>query len=276
MPEWLVWPGLILLGAGVGVYGTMIGAGGGFVLVPLLIYLYPDLPPESITSLSLGVVLFNAFSGSVAYGRQRRIDYSTGVYLGVATIPGAIIGALATGQLESELFQVTFAILLLLAGAWLLLPTPSGMRTSRPSRRQRRRAITDIEGETYVYSFDPLLGVAIGLVVGVVASLFGIGGGIFFVPAMVLLLRFPTHIATATSTFVLIATAGTGALVHLIAGDYAGLAEEQVSLAAGVLIGAQVGALISRRLAHHQEIVADFFTLALVLVALRMLAGALL
>jgi uncharacterized membrane protein YfcA len=93
---------------------------------------------------------------------------------------------------------------------------------------------------------------------------------------MVLLLRFPTHIATATSTFILVFTAGTGALVHLIAGNYEGLAAEELSLAAGVLLGAQAGARISRRLAHHQAAVARLFSAALIVVSLRMLLVALL
>ena len=74
MPDWLVWPGLVLLGASVGVYGTVIGAGGGFVLVPLLIFLYPEMRHEVVTAISLGVVFFNALSGTAAYGRQKRID----------------------------------------------------------------------------------------------------------------------------------------------------------------------------------------------------------
>ena len=59
MPHELIWPALILLGIMVGAYGTMIGAGGGFVLVPVLLIAYPDLPPEAVTSISLAV----AFTG---------------------------------------------------------------------------------------------------------------------------------------------------------------------------------------------------------------------
>ena len=97
MPEELIWPALILLGVVVGAYGTMIGAGGGFVLVPLLIILYPDLSPEAVTSISLAVVLLNALSGSVAYARQRRIDYKAGAIFATATVPGAAVGRLRNG-----------------------------------------------------------------------------------------------------------------------------------------------------------------------------------
>jgi uncharacterized membrane protein YfcA len=136
--------------------------------------------------------------------------------------------------------------------------------------------LTDSHGDTYVYSFDPYLGAAAGLGIGVLASLFGVGGGIFYVPLMVLVMRFPGHIATATSTFVLLFTAGTAAFVHLLLGDYEGASWEHAILGAGMLAGAQLGALVSLRLAHHQEVIARFFSLALIAVSLRILLGALL
>jgi uncharacterized membrane protein YfcA len=67
-----VW--LALLGLAVGTFGTLVGAGGGFILTPVLLVVYPELTPAQITSISLLVVFFNALSGSVAYARLKRID----------------------------------------------------------------------------------------------------------------------------------------------------------------------------------------------------------
>ncbi len=64
---------LFPLGLGVGAFGTLVGAGGGFVLVPVLLFLYPDMKASTVTSISLLVVTANAASGSIAYGLQRRI-----------------------------------------------------------------------------------------------------------------------------------------------------------------------------------------------------------
>ena len=83
---------LLPLGFVIAAYGTLIGASGGFVLVPLLLLLYPKESPEIITSISLAVVFFNAASGSVAYARMKRIDYKSGIIFSIATIPGAILG----------------------------------------------------------------------------------------------------------------------------------------------------------------------------------------
>ena len=276
MPDYLIWPGLLLLGAGVGIYGTLIGVGGGFLLVPILLYLYPDLPHESITALSLGVVFFNALSGSQAYARQRRIDYEAGLIFAITTIPSAVIGALATGLLAADVFEVGFAVLLVVAAVWLQVPHPTALRTAPPAPRMRRHSITDADNFTYVFSFDPWLALFLGFTIGVGAALFGVGGGIFLVPAMVLLMRIPSHIATSTSTFVLMFTGATGALVHLVSGHFGGLAAEELSLAVGSLIGAQFGAAISHRLVNRQHIITSFFSFALVLVAVRLLGGALL
>jgi hypothetical protein len=276
LPEWLVWPALVLLGVGVGTYGTIIGAGGGFILVPLLILLYPEFEPEVVTSISLAVVLANAMSGTVAYSRQRRIDYVAGGLFATATLPGAIGGALLVRRLDSDAFEVAFAFLLLLVAIWLLLPRPNRMLVSPPPPRFLRRMITDAQGDTYAYAFDRVLSVAIGLTVGLAASLFGVGGGIFFVPAMVLLLRFPAYVAVATSTFVLLFTAGAAASVHLLHGSYAGVEAETASLALGTLLGGQLGAQVSVRLLRHQAVVLRLLSAALILVSLRQLLAALL
>jgi hypothetical protein len=79
---------LMALGFCVGAYGTLIGAGGGFVLMPLLLILYPKENPEILTSISLAVVFFNALSGSEAYGLMKRIDYRSGLMFAAATVPG--------------------------------------------------------------------------------------------------------------------------------------------------------------------------------------------
>jgi uncharacterized membrane protein YfcA len=63
---------LFPLGLLIGTFGTLIGAGGGFILVPILLLVYPNEKAELITSISLAVVFFNAMSGSAAYARRSR------------------------------------------------------------------------------------------------------------------------------------------------------------------------------------------------------------
>jgi hypothetical protein len=121
---------LIPLGFIVGTFGTLIGAGGGFVLVPFLLLLYPQENSEIIASISLAVVFFNALSGSVAYARMRRIGYKSGLLLSVATIPGAILGALTTSYIPRRTFDAILGVLLVAASALLIL---------RPQKKKMQR-----------------------------------------------------------------------------------------------------------------------------------------
>lgn len=100
----LIW--LIPLGLAVGAFGTLIGAGGGFILVPILLLMYPDKSPETITSISLAVVFFNALSGSIAYSKMKRIDYKSGLIFATATIPGSVLGALTVSHIPRHLFNL--------------------------------------------------------------------------------------------------------------------------------------------------------------------------
>ena len=135
------------------------------------------------------------------------------------------------------------------------------------------RQLTDVHGDTYVYSYKLTTGVALSLLVGFVASFLGIGGGIVHVPMMVLLLHFPAHIATATSQYVLAVTALTGTLVHLVAGEYAIGLGRIAALAVGVVVGAQIGARLSTRL--RGGTIVRLLGLALLAVSLRLLGGVL-
>ena len=74
---------LLAIGLTVGFIGTLIGAGGGFILVPVLLLLFPQLDSEIITSISLAIVFLNATSGSLAYARLKRIDYKTAFFFSV-------------------------------------------------------------------------------------------------------------------------------------------------------------------------------------------------
>lgn len=276
MPDWLMWLGLVLLGVGAGTYGTLIGAGGGFLLVPALVVLFPEWEPGTLTAVSLAAVFMTAMSASAAYGRQRRIDLKAGGLFICAAVPGAVVSALAVQHLESGAFEVAFAILMLVMAAWLLLPRPSRVLISQPAPRYVRRWLTDGRGDTYAYSFDPYLGVGLGLVVGLVATLFGIGGGIFYVPVMVLIMRFPAYIAVATSSLVLMFTAGAASSVHAALGSYSGVEGETLALIVGTVGGGQLGAFSSARLATRHGIVLRLLSSALILVSLRQLLAALL
>ncbi|MCC7364138.1 MAG: sulfite exporter TauE/SafE family protein [Dehalococcoidia bacterium] len=262
---------LIPLGLAVGTFGTLVGAGGGFVLVPILLLVYPDRDAETITAMSLLVVCANAISGSLAYARQKRIDYRSGMWFGLATLPGAVGGAVLVGFVPRRLFDAIFAATLILLGAFLALR--SNRQAIQPPVTGRgvvRRQITDSQGNRFFYAYPLWKGLAISAAVGFISSLLGIGGGVIHVPVMATILHFPVHIATATSQFVLAFMSAEGTAVHFTTGTLQwdrSLAQAAL-LAAGAIPGAQLGARLAHRL--HATAIIRALAAALVLVGLRL------
>src|SRR6185437_6606910 len=103
---------LVLLGVAVGGVGTLVGAGGGFLLTPVLLLVYPHDSPQTLTAISLAAVWANSTSGSIAYARQRRIDLRSGIVFGLATLPGAVGGALAVDHVPKRAFDAIMAVAL--------------------------------------------------------------------------------------------------------------------------------------------------------------------
>ena len=265
--------GLIALGVGVGAYGTLIGAGGGFVLMPVLLLLYRDQNADLLTSISLAVVFFNALSGSEAYAMMKRIDYRSGLMFAVATIPGAVLGALNTSLISRRMFDFIFGVLLVAAAVFLFgrpQKPETGAKFQQLSRLYVTHHLVDVHGTEYRYSFNYLLGMAISVIVGYVSSFLGIGGGIIHVPALTYFLNFPVHVATATSHFILAIMALTGTLVHIMTGTFTHGVHRTLALSIGVLLGAQIGARLSEKIQGSWII--RGLAMALGVVGLRILA----
>lgn len=239
---------LIPLGFMVGTFGTLIGAGGGFILVPVLLLIYPDKSPETITSISLAVVFINSLSGSMAYARMKRIDYKSGIIFAVATLPGSILGAVTISMIPRNIFNGIFGILLIGASLFLLFkPENTNVPRDVGGKNYLTSTITDKEGITYTFSYNKLQGIIISVFVGYISSLLGIGGGIIHVPVLVHVLNFPVHIATATSHFVLAVMSLSGTVVHIFSGVLFKGITQTVALSIGVFFGAQLGALLSKK-----------------------------
>jgi uncharacterized membrane protein YfcA len=222
--------GLVVIGFIVGAIGTLIGAGGGFILVPVLLLLNPHAGADTLTGISLAVVFFNAASGTLAYARMRRIDFKAGTIFAIAALPGAVLGVYATSHIPRRLFDGIFGFLLVAAAVYLVATT--GHKTK----------------ESHSGSYNLWLGVVISAGVGFLSSLLGIGGGIIHVPALTYALNFPVHTATATSHFVLSITALVATLIHLRNGALNGQLQTIAWLSVGAIAGAQAGAKLSNRI----------------------------
>lgn len=265
---------LALLGLVVGTFGTLVGAGGGFILTPVLLILYPSLSAATVTSISLLVVFFNALSDSAAYARLRRVDYRSGARFAAAGVPGSVLGALAIRSVPIRIFDTVMAIVLAAAAIAVIRLRPHAERP-HPRGRTVQRELTDRLGIEYRYRVPLRRGTFYSAGVGFLSSFLGIGGGIVHVPLLVGALGFPTHIATATSHFVLVFITGAGSATHLLSGALRvgdGL-RRALALSVGVLPGAQIGARLSQRFSG--PLIRRLLGVALLALALRLLIAAL-
>lgn len=111
---------LFILGLTAGISGSLVGLGGGFIVVPALAFMYPDLPTAHLAGTSMAMLLFNSISSTYVYAKQKRIDYQAALWFAAASIPGSIVGALLSEQVEGRTFFVSFGIFLILIALLLL------------------------------------------------------------------------------------------------------------------------------------------------------------
>jgi uncharacterized membrane protein YfcA len=263
---------LALLGFLVGAAGTLVGVGGGFVMVPILLFLYPERPAHEITAMSLVVVLANAMSGTIVYWRQRRIDTTSGMLFALASLPGTVFGAIFVRFIPLPLFTLIFGVVLLAIGGWMWMPRRvAAIRAPLSGRGVVTRVMQDRLGQTFFYSFRLRQGVLISAGVGFMSGLLGIGGGVVQVPAMAMVLHFPVHIATATSQFVLMLISLQATGTHLATGTLRfdhNLAQAG-AIAVGAVLGAQTGARVAPRV--RGEAIIRVLASALLVVAIRLI-----
>jgi uncharacterized protein len=217
---------LAAVGLAAGTLGSMLGVGGGIIMVPALTFL--NLSPTQAASTSLIAVMSTSVSSTIEYARQKRIDYNLGLAMAVCAIPGGVLGAVLSEYLLEDTFKLYFGILLTLTGLYILYKN-SVLKDHRVNRRSLPLQVAVFTG-----SFGA----------GIISSLFGVGGGIIFVPTMLLVLGLTMHRAAPTSQLTLMMTAIAGVFTHSALGhpDYL----QAVVLSAGAFVGAQIGARLSR------------------------------
>jgi uncharacterized membrane protein YfcA len=214
---------LIPLGFAAGILGSMIGLGGGIIVVPVLTFL--GFPPTLAASNSLFAAFSNAVASTFSYSRQKRIEYSLGLKLGLLSIPGTVLGAYVSSDVAPAIFKVLFGLVLVSSAVYIFL------------RKKIETKEKTLSKQMIVFA------IGASFFAGIISSFFGIGGGTVFVPLMVVGMGMTMKKAAPTSQFILLFASLSGITVHSILGhpDFmqAGL------LAIGAFIGGLVGARLS-------------------------------
>jgi uncharacterized protein len=112
---------LVLIGLLAGVFSALFGVGGGIVVVPLLIVL-ASFPPKTATATSLGAIVLTAVAGVVVYALRGEVDVPLAALVGLPATAGVLAGAALQRRLSGTAIRLAFAVLLVAAAVWLLLP----------------------------------------------------------------------------------------------------------------------------------------------------------
>ncbi|MDQ3869077.1 MAG: sulfite exporter TauE/SafE family protein [Thermoproteota archaeon] len=241
---------LFMVGLGAGTLGSVIGIGGGIIITPALTLM--GFTPVHIASTSLIAVTSTSASSTIAYYRQKKIDYSTALKMVIFSIPGSIVGAFISNSVSLEFFKLSFSILLMLTGTYILFRN-SILKNSNNSNNKPKNSIS------------LLLCYAGTFIAGIISSLFGVGGGIIFVPIMVLIFQMTMAKAAPTSQLILFITSLMGTFTHILLSnpDYF----NALSLAAGAFIGGQIGAILSNYL--RESILQKLLSIFLIATAIK-------
>lgn len=247
----LIFGGAILAG----ILGSLVGLGGGVLIVPLLTLAF-GLPIRYAIGASIISVIATSSGAAAAYVRDHLTNLRLGMFLEIATTTGAITGAFLTGILAPSLLFVIFGIVLLISVVPIMFKLgeelPKGIKNDRWATWLHLSSTYPDQhlGRVVAYQVTRTpLGLAMMYVAGVISGLLGIGSGTFKVLAMDTVMRLPMKVSTTTSNFMIGVTAAASAGIYFSRGDIPPLIAGPVAL--GILLGALVGASLLTHLSNR-------------------------
>ncbi|MFI5254337.1 MAG: sulfite exporter TauE/SafE family protein [Candidatus Limnocylindrales bacterium] len=265
---------LVLGGAGTGVFGALLGLGGGVLIVPLL-NLGFGLPFREAVAISLLAVITTSSASAAVYLARGFANLRLGMTLELLTASGALVGGLLAFALDERWLAALFAIMLAYVAISMARrhdgpPSPIAEQastglTAPPSAGY----VATLGGPGYVVRHLPA-GLALSAFAGLQSALLGVGGGIVKVPAMHLVMGVPLRVATATSNLTIGVTASASAVLYLLRGTV------DPYVAGPVVLGVFVGASVASRVAHRVPIrlLRWLFVVVLAIVAVQMVLRA--
>ena len=243
---------IFLIGIGAGVVGSILGLGGGIIIVPALTLCF-GMSMRTAVAASTVSIIATSTGAAVAYLRDRLTNTRVAIWLEMGTSTGALCGALVAGFISQRMLFVLFGVLLSYSAYNMFKTRREALPVEvvRDSLSLRLKLIGSYYDKALGQRVDYQVtrtfpGLIIMFFSGAAAGLLGIGAGIFKVPAMDQVMRMPFKASTATSNFMIGVTAASGGVVYFARGDVQPLVAGPVVL--GVLLGAVAGARMMVRM----------------------------
>lgn len=266
--EWVLLTVIGLLAASL---GSLMGLGGGIIIVPALMVLsgyigiLSGITPQIAVGTSLLIMIFTGLSSTLAYLKQKTVDLKSGLIFFAGSGPGALVGVYFNHGIDTQLFLIFFGIFIVIVSFILMIR--KYLKPLKLTKRGIKRSYVDHEGKTIEYGYHPALAMSISFIVGLCSGLFGIGGGSLMVPAMILLFGFPPHRAVATSMFMIFLSAMLSSASHISLGNVNWL--YALALLPGAWFGGKIGAAVNRRL--KSDTVVNILRVFLIIIGIRLI-----
>ncbi len=260
---------LIIIGAVAGLMGSMMGVGGGVLIVPVL-SLFLGVPIHQAIAASAVAIIANSTTGAISYIRKGLANIRLGMTMETMTTVGAILGGFTATVLSAEALKGVFAVLLFLMSIYIY--TKTRLKGSEPDATGEPGPLDASYYDEYLkrdvrYRTKKLpVGLGASLVAGNLSGLLGIGGGLIQVPVMTVAMGIPMKAAVATSNFMIGITAVAGAYVHYIRGNVNPTVAVPVAL--GVTVGAYVGSRLTPKVSNVSLTIA--FAIIMIIFAIQM------
>ncbi len=270
----------ILIAFLAGFIGSILGLGGGAILVPFLdfiseIGLLPGVGIHEIIATSLVCTIATSSTSNSIYIEKKITNMRLGVFLGVMSILGAFTGATVSVMLRGNVLRLLFGLLLIFVSYNMI----KGKRFKVSHKTQKKDKIAELLGLNGIYYDESegryirykvqntIRGLLLTFFGGLLSGLLGIGGGVINVPILVIILGLPPKVASATSLFIIGLNGATGGTIYWINGLIKPLLVAPAVI--GIFIGANVGTKFFRRL--RNETLRKIFAVFLLYVAFRMI-----
>jgi len=223
-------------------FGTLVGFGGGIFMLPFLIVFF-HVPIHFAVGSVILALLPGSIISTLFNARMNKIDYLAGICLEIPTIIGTIFGSVLTSLIPLNVLEIIFSFFVSIIGVYTYRKGHKGdiqfgknhifFKLNKMGPRVVKRT------ETGAYRISFFVAVAFGMMAGMMAGLFGVGGGFLKAPIMVNVFNIPPSVAAATSLFMIVFTSLTGSVSHYLLGHIN--FTYTAPIVAGFIIGAFVG-----------------------------------
>lgn len=234
--------GLILLAMAAGLLGSVLGLGGGIVVVPVLTVLY-GMPMHEAVAVSLTAIAAVSSTSAAKLIGERVANVRIGSVLEIGAAAGAVAGAVVALYVQSFVLAICFAAVLIYSAVYMFTRPEHPAENCAQGTGNVFLYRDQRTGEDIPYTVRNIRTGMLGFfAAGISSALSGVGGGTIKIPIMNVHMHIPMKAASATSSYVIGITAFSGAAVYLLSGVL------DIPTAAVVTTGAFLGSVIGLRI----------------------------